>query len=153
MQVFSQAQSWDLQTPPVELSPSVHHCDLLRHMLVAFRSAALLFPQQSLPLLASDSFTTHSLPLMSPSALLHQPQHSSQLLAEPPSDPGCPPCSSGHYRGVTNWALSRETHELQGTQQWSSSSCVRGGHCTMQVNKKSCVNITHSNAVTDFQVK
>lgn len=24
----SQAQSWDLQTPTVELSPSVHHCGL-----------------------------------------------------------------------------------------------------------------------------
>lgn len=64
-----------------------------------------------------------------------------------------PPCSSEHYRGVTNWTLSRATCESHGTQWWSSSSYVSGGHSTIQVNKKWCANITHSNAVTDLQVK
>lgn len=90
--------------------------DLLRYMHMAFRSAALLLPQQSLFLLASSSFTTHSLLFVPSSTLLHQPWYSSQLLAEPPPDPGCPPCSSGHYRGVTNWALSKATRELHGTE-------------------------------------
>lgn len=96
---------------PPELSSALLSIavDLLRHMHMAFRSAALLLPQQSLLLLASGSFTTHSLPFVSSSVLLHQPWHSSQLLAEPPPDPGCPPCCSGHYRGATNWTLSRAT--------------------------------------------
>lgn len=104
---------------PPQLSPALLciAVDLLRHMDVPFRSAALLLPQQSLLLLASGSFTTHSLPFVSSSTLLHQLWHSSQLLAGPPPDSGCPPCSSGHYRGVTNWTLSRATCESHSPQR------------------------------------
>lgn len=59
---------------PPELSSALQTIavDLLRHMHMALRSEALLFLQQSLLLLASDSNKTHPLTLVSFSTLLHQ---------------------------------------------------------------------------------
>lgn len=71
---------------------------------------ALLFSQQSLLLLASGSYKTHSLTFVSFSTLLHQQWHGSQFFAGPAPDPGCFFCSSGHYRSVTNWVGQLLSH-------------------------------------------
>lgn len=88
---------------PPQLSPLLTIAvALLRNLNMAFRSAPLLFPPQSLLQLMSGSFTTHSPLFVSSSTLLHQPWHSSQLLTQPPPDSGCRSSSSGHYGRVTN---------------------------------------------------
>lgn len=140
---------------PPELSSALQSIsmDLLRHMHMAFRSEAFLFPQQSLLLLESGSNKTHSLTFVTFSTLLHQQWHCSQFFAEPTPDLGCSFCSSGHYRSVTNWTLSRATCESHGTQWCSRSSCMSDGHSATQINKNSCVNITHRDAATDLHIK
>lgn len=140
---------------PPELSSALQSIavDLLRDMHMAFSSGALLSPQQSLLLLESGSNKNYSLTFMSLSTLLHQQWHCSQFLAEPTPDAGCSFYSSGHYRSVTSWTLSRATHESHGTQWCSQSSCVRDGPSAIQINKNSCVNITQTDAATDLHIK